>query len=153
MAKVFGIGSDSPPQVIDRRDPKFTERISMYMVVVATIGAFLILLDPKFTLTIAGQAITIGGEGFSQELKGAVVTIMLLGGWTSVQKFWLDTSETAKTQSQSMARIAEAAPVGTVAAMAANTEATMANTASNTRATTANTIATDANTAATEAKP
>lgn len=150
--QIFGIGTDSTPPPVERRDPKFTERISMYMVVVATIGAFLILLDPKFTLTIGGQVIAMGGEGFSQELKGAVVTIMLLGGWTSVQKFWLDTTDTAKIQSQSIARIAEASPVDTVAAMAANTEATMANTASNTRATTANTVATDANTAATEAK-
>ena len=148
--QVFGIGTPAPAPIIDRRDPKFTERISMFMVAVATIGAFLILLDPKFTLTVYGQVINIGGEGFSQELKGAVVTIMLLGGWTSVQKFWLDTSDTARTQSQSIARIAESSPIGTVAAMAANTEATMANTASNTRATTANTVATEANTAATK---
>ena len=108
--QVFGIGTPDQP---DRRDPKFIEKLSMYMVVVATAGAFLILLDPKVTLTIYGQVINLGGDPYSQELKGAVIMGMLLGGWSGVQKFWLDSSASQKEQSQAMSRIAEAASPST----------------------------------------
>lgn len=101
--KIFGVGTPS----VDRRSAKFTETLSMFMSIVAAVGAFLILLDPQLTLTISGQIVKIGGEGFSSELKGAVVTIMLLGGWTAVQKFWLSSSDAEQAQTQSLSRIAE----------------------------------------------
>jgi hypothetical protein len=105
--QVFGIGT---PDQVDRRDPKFVEKLSTYMVKVATCGAFLILLDPKLTLTGFGQTIVIGGASFSDELKGVVIMGLFLGGWTAVQKFWLDSSISQKEQAQSMSRIAEGVP-------------------------------------------
>lgn len=81
---------------MERRKGIFSERLSMAVIVIAALGAFGVLLDPVATLNIAGQTIKIGGEGFSAELKGAVITIMLIGGWTAVMGFWLGSSDASK---------------------------------------------------------
>lgn len=94
---------------------KFTERLSLFMVVIAAFGAFLVLLDPKLTLTLAsGNTWSIGGEGFSADLKGAVVTVILIGGWTAVKEYWLGSSASSAKTHATMERIAEDSP--TVAA-------------------------------------
>ena len=104
----------------DRRLSKFPERLSTHVVWVAAIGAFLVLLDPRVAFTIAGQTIAFGGEGFSAELKGAVITIMLIGGWTAVTGYWLGTTDSGQKTQESMSRIAEqSAPVAASAVLAA----------------------------------
>ena len=94
----------------ERRNNVFVERVTVYVVVIAAIGAFLVLLDPKIALDIGGQKLAFGGEGFSSELKGAVITIMLIGGWTAAIGYWLSDTATGKKQQESISRIAEAAP-------------------------------------------
>lgn len=104
---------------IERRKgtSRYTERLSTFMVVTAALGGVYVLLDPVFTLTLWGQSVKIGGEGFSADLKGAVVSLILIGGWTAVKEFWLGASATGQTQSASMSRIAEgAAPAAAAAA-------------------------------------
>jgi hypothetical protein len=109
--------------MIERRAGRFTERLSLLMVIVAAIGGFFVLLDPRFTIPIGDVTLAIGGTGFSQELKGAVVTIMLIGGWTAVKEYWLGASAGAKDQSESMSRIAEAAaPIVTGSGVSPKTE-------------------------------
>lgn len=105
---------------VEQRKGKFTEVLSLFMVRVATIGAFIVLVDIKFTLTFGEQAVTIG-SGFSPDLKGAVITAILIGGWTAVKEFWLGSSAGQQTQSESISRIAEAsAPTAAAAVKAAS---------------------------------
>lgn len=93
----------------DRRDPgRFRECLSVIMVTTAALGGFLVLLDPEFIIGPEGWSFKIGSDGFSKELKGAVVTIMLIGGWQAVQGYWLGASAGGQKQSESMSRIAEA---------------------------------------------
>ena len=99
-----------PVPSTDRRSNGFAEHLSIYIVVIAALGAFLVLLDPRVELVIGVQKISIGGEGFSSELKGAVITIMLIGGWTAAVSYWLGNTESGKKQQESISRIAEAAP-------------------------------------------
>lgn len=108
--------------VTERRVPgKYTERLSSFMVAVAAIGAGIVLLDVKVTLTIWGQVIQLGGAGFSADLKGAVIASILISGYTAVKEYWLGASATGQNQSESMSRIAEAsAPVAAAAAAAAS---------------------------------
>jgi len=113
------------PTFVERRQTgaKYTEKLSTFMVVTAALGGVYVLLDPVFTLTFWGQSVKIGGEGFSADLKGAVVSLILIGGWTAVKEFWLGASATGQTQSASMSRIAEAsAPAVAAATAAAKTE-------------------------------
>lgn len=91
----------------DRRKSAFSERLSLIVVIIAAFGAFGVLLDPIVTLDILGQEFKFGGDGFSSELKGAVITIMLIGGWQGVMGFWFGNSDSSKQQGQSIARIAE----------------------------------------------
>jgi hypothetical protein len=93
-----------------RASSRYTEKLSSFMVAAAALGGAYVLLDPVITLNIAGgHTVAIGGEGFSADLKGAVVSLILIGGWTAVKEFWLGASATGQTQSASMSRIAEAA--------------------------------------------
>ena len=105
---------------LERREAsRYTERLSTFMMGVAAFGGAWVLLDPVFTITLWGQIVKIGGEGFSSDLKGAVVSLILIGGWTAVKEFWLGASASGQKQSESMSRIAEAAAPATAAAVAA----------------------------------
>lgn len=99
----------------DRRNPPekrrgiFREKLSMFMVVVAAIGAMGVLMDPKFSYTFSsGLVLSVGGDGFSADLKGAVISAILIGGWTAVKEYWLGASAAGTNQAESMSRIAEA---------------------------------------------
>lgn len=101
-----------------RREPtRFTERLSTFMVMVAAGGAAWVLADPKTVDPIWG--FSIGGEGFSADLKGAVISAILIGGWTAVKEYWLGASDTGRNQGATLGRIAEnAAPTTTTTAAA-----------------------------------
>lgn len=105
--------------MIDRRSGDFLERISMVMLLVSSIGALIVLVDPRATVTIGDVAWTFGGNGFSDQLKGAVVMLILVGGFTAVVNFWLGASKTGQDTTASVARIAEAAPTVAAAVVAA----------------------------------
>jgi len=92
---------------VEKRSTKFTERLSMFMAISSAFGGFYVLVDPKFIITIADQSIEIGGSGFSPDLKGAVVSLILIGGWTAIKEYWLGASASGQNQAESMSRIAE----------------------------------------------
>ena len=69
----------------------------MFMVVVAALGAAFVLLDPKWSTEIAGMKVSFGGS-FSADLKGAVITAILIGGWTAVKEYWLGASAGSQVQ-------------------------------------------------------
>jgi hypothetical protein len=107
-----------PPE--RRKATKFTEKLSLFMVVTAALGGFLVLIDPRGAWTMFGHPFSFGGDGFSAELKGAVVTIMLIGGWTAVKEFWLGSSAGSQNTAETIGRIAEqSAPVAAAAVAAA----------------------------------
>lgn len=107
----------------DRRTAsRFTEKISLILIIISSIGAILILVDPIIAWqTPGGMAIKFGGGGFSDQLKGAVVMLMLIGGFTAVVNFWLGASDQGKKQIESISRIAEQAAPTQAAAVAAAT--------------------------------
>ena len=73
------------------------------------------LADPVFTLSWWGQVVKLGGEGFSEQLKGAVVQTLLIGGWSAVLMYWIGASASGAKQQESAQRIAEGTPVVTPA--------------------------------------
>lgn len=66
---------------------KYIHFLSTLMVIIASAGAFYVLADPAF----------------SQEMKGSVVTLILIGGWTAVQNFWLGSSNESARKTDIMA--------------------------------------------------
>ena len=107
--------------MIERRRSRFTEKLSLFMVVVAAIGALGVLMDPRVVILIpGGHTLTLGGaDGFSADLKGAVISAILIGGWTAVKEYWLGASASGTRQSETVSRIAEASPATAAAAVAA----------------------------------
>lgn len=93
-----------------RSASKFREYLSAFMVGIAALGAGYILLDPQFSFMFeGGTTLKLGGEGFSADLKGATITMVVIGGFVAVKEFWLGASASGQTQSEAMSRIAEAA--------------------------------------------
>jgi hypothetical protein len=107
----------SPP--IERRDSRFREVLSMFMVRVSALGALLVLLDLRVNFVIAGQAIQIGGSGFSDQLKGAVIALILVSGYSAVKEYWLGSSEGGQIQNAALSRIAEQSAPAAAAVAAA----------------------------------
>lgn len=91
-----------------RRSGDFIEKLSMLLVIGAFIGGFIVLLDIRFVLTLWGQVIQVGKEGFSPEVKGVVLQSMLITGFAAVVAFWLGTTKQGQDQAQSVNKIAEA---------------------------------------------
>lgn len=90
------------------RPPKFTERLSLFMLRVAAFGAAYVLLDPSVWIKDGKFNFLLNSGGFSADLKGMVIAAILIGGWTAVKEFWLGASASGQDQAQSMSRIAEA---------------------------------------------
>lgn len=117
MAEGEGGDLNGNGNVVDRRqEGQFREQLSKWMMIVAALGGAYVLLDPQVTFTFWNQTVKIGGEGFSADLKGAVVSLILIGGFTSVKEYWLGASATGQKQAESMSRIAEASAPAVVAA-------------------------------------
>ena len=75
---------------------------------IAALGAAWVLVDPRFVMPITEDiSIFIGGEGFSADLKGAVVTLILIGGFTAVKEYWLGSSAGSEKKTDAITRIAE----------------------------------------------
>lgn len=94
----------------ERRSSRYTEKISTFMVLVAALGAYIVLVDPKISLTILGQTFTVDGGDFSADLKGAVISAILIGGWTAVKEYWLGASAGQAKQSETIARLVAPQP-------------------------------------------
>lgn len=101
---------------------KFIERLSTILVVVSAIGAGLVLVDPIFVIQFeGGTAMHVGGSGFSDQLKGAVVMLILVSGFAAVISYWLGASNTGDKAQDSVNVIATAAAPAQAAAVAAAT--------------------------------
>lgn len=88
---------------------KFTERLSLFMVIIAALGGFLVLVDPRIQFPVLnGYSVSIGGEGFSADLKGAVVSLILIGGWTAVKEYWLGSSSGSDKKSDTIQQMSAA---------------------------------------------
>ena len=78
----------------ERRSGAFIERLSCLLVVFSALGAALVLIDPMFAIEFGGGTmIKIGGNGFSDQLKGAVVMLVLIAGFTATVNYWLGASD------------------------------------------------------------
>ena len=104
--------------MIERRAMKFTESVSMFMLRAATVGALVVLADIRFTFDLGGQVIAIG-SGFSPDLKGGIITIMLIGGWTAVKEYWLGSSAGSAERAQTIDAIVTGAPAAQAVQVAA----------------------------------
>ena len=47
-----------------------------------------------------GSVIVLSSSTFSAELKGAIVTLILIGGWTGVKEFWLGSSSSSQMKDE-----------------------------------------------------
>lgn len=92
----------------ERRSSPFQEKLSLFMVIVAALGAAWVLVDPKITLPAGDVVVSLGG-GFSNDLKGAVISAILIGGWSAVKEYWLGSSAGGEKKAEAVSRIAEAA--------------------------------------------
>src|ERR1035437_8132651 len=111
----------------ERRSPVFIEHLSIIIVFFAGLGALLVLIDPVLTLNvIGGNTVKIGGNGFSEQLKGAVVQSLMIGGFTAAVQYWLGSTAGGQRQQETVARIAEASAPSTAAAVAATVAASTA---------------------------
>lgn len=107
----------------ERQPPsKFIERLSMALVALASIGTVIVLIDPVILLNLpSGTTIKFGGTGFSDQLKGAVVSLILVSGFAGVIAYWLGASNTGDKAQESVSVIAQAAAPAQAAAVAAAT--------------------------------
>lgn len=102
----------------EHRTTPFTEKLSWLMAVVAALGGTYVILDPVITFTLPWAEVKLGGDGFSEQLKGAVVALILIEGWKAVKEFWLGASKQGQDQAQAMSRMAENAPAVAAAVVA-----------------------------------
>ncbi len=87
--------------MIDRRQSAFAERLSYVIVAIATLGAGWVLLDPQITFNWTWATISLGTKtGFSADLKGAIITSILVGGFSAVTGWVYGASKTPTTQPQ-----------------------------------------------------
>ena len=98
----------------DRRANSFTQKLSLLVLLISGFGGLYVLADPVFTLMWWGQKVQLGGEGFSEQLKGAVVQTLLIGGWSAVLMYWIGASASGAKQQESISRIAEGPSVPVV---------------------------------------
>lgn len=107
--------------MIERRAKNFIEKLSWFMAWIAALGGMYVILDPVITFKLSWAEIKVGGEGFSEQLKGAVVALILVEGWKAVKEFWLGASASGQKQQESITRIAEGSSPAQAAAVAAAT--------------------------------
>ena len=111
-----------PPIPDRRKSGKFIESLSLLLVIASSLGALLVLVDPVIALkTDAGTIIKLGGEGFSDQIKGAVVALILVAGFSAVVSYWLGSSDQGGKAQESVNTIAQASAPTTAAAVAAAT--------------------------------
>lgn len=104
----------------ERRSGPFVEKVSIWLILIAALGGFIVLLDPAVSGKVFGFEWKIGVGDFSAELKGAVVNTMLLGGFSGVVAYWLGATKSQERSTDSLSRIAEqTAPASAAAAAAA----------------------------------
>lgn len=108
--------------ITDPASRRFVERLSCLLIIFSAIGAMLVLIDPILTINLGnGNSVKIGGEGFDDQMKGAVLTLILVAGFTAVVNYWLGASNQGDKAQESVNAIAAAAAPAQAAAVAAAT--------------------------------
>jgi|SRR5665647_1587267 len=93
--------------MIDRRDRSFNDKLALILVSAGIIGALLVLIDPVFAITLKnGFTLHIGGSGFSDQMKGAVITMILVGGFTAVITYYFGSSNADKVKNETISNLA-----------------------------------------------
>jgi hypothetical protein len=91
----------------DRRGGGFNEKLAFVLVIGGIIGALVVLLDPVITITTsAGTVLHFGGTGFSDQLKGAVVSMILVSGFAAVITYYFGSSNSDKVKNQTISALA-----------------------------------------------
>ncbi len=76
-----------------RSDMKFLYLLSLMLVMFSFGGAAWVLMDPLITIgPFNWGTITIGRTPFSADLRGSVVSTILVGGFAGVVGYWLGAS-------------------------------------------------------------
>ena len=102
-----------------RRSGDFIERLSIVLVLGAFLAGYIVLFDIRATLTVWGQVVNIGKDGFASEVKGMVLQSMMITGFAAVVAYWLGTTKQGQDQAQSVNKIAESAAPSQAIAVAA----------------------------------
>lgn len=104
-----------------RLNSAFVERLSLILIIGSLTAALLILLDPVITFTLLGDSVDvkIGGDGFSEQLKGAVISAIIISGFSGVISYWLGASKSGDKAQESVNTIAQNAAPNQAAAVAA----------------------------------
>ncbi len=108
--------------ISDPASRRFIERLSCLLVVFAACGALYVLIDPVLVLQLGnGNTLKVGGNGFADQMKGAVLMLILVAGFTAVVQYWLGASNTGDKAQENVNAIAAAAAPAQAAAVAAAT--------------------------------
>lgn len=78
--------------MIERRHSAFVERLSERIIWISAVGAAYVLVDPQISFGWNGIALRLGSAGFSADLKGSVITAILVGGFSAAAGYWLGSS-------------------------------------------------------------
>lgn len=99
----------------------YREQLSNKLVYIAGAVAIFVLLDPRLAVPIgtAGTILTLGGDGFSAEIKGVVIGVFLTEGIKKVGEFFLGSTAAGQETSKVVERMAEKAPEALKDAVAA----------------------------------
>lgn len=96
--------------ITDPQSRRFVERLSCVLVVFSAFGALYVLIDPVLSFKLAnGNTFSLGGNGFADQMKGAVLMLILIAGFTAVVNYWLGASNTGDKAQESVNAIATAA--------------------------------------------
>ena len=92
---------------MDRRAGEFNEKLAIVLVIGGILGAMLVLIDPVLTITMKnGVTLHLGGTGFSDQLKGAVVSMILVSGFANAVAFYFGSSNSDKMKNQTINTLA-----------------------------------------------
>lgn len=72
---------------------RFIERFSFHVFYVAAIGSAWVLLDPKFEIHYRGASLVLGSAAFAPEIRGAIITIGILGTIGAIMAAWFPKQE------------------------------------------------------------
>lgn len=90
----------------------YKEALSNRMVRLAGLVAVYIIVDPQIAVPLGdGSFLKFGGTGFSSELKGVVIGIVLSEGYKKISEYWFGNTAAGQKTGETMERMAEAAPV------------------------------------------
>lgn len=72
---------------------RFIERFSFHVFYVAAIGSAWVLLDPKLEVHYRGASLVLGSAAFAPEIRGAIITIGILGTIGALIAAWFPKQE------------------------------------------------------------